>query len=96
MKRRNEESVSEVIKRMFGELKLDENYRKTQVKGLVKDLLGPGLHKYVTRIGLREGILHITVDESVVRSELTYAKENLRSHLNEAIGEEYVKEIVVK
>jgi hypothetical protein len=96
MRKQNEETMGEVIKRMFGELNLEENYRKNQVKGLVKDLLGPGLHKYVTRIGMREGVLHITVEESVVRSELTFARENLRTHLNEAIGEEYVREIVVK
>lgn len=96
MRRQNEESMGEVIKRMFGELNLEEGYRKNQVKGLVKDLLGPGLHKYVTRIGMREGVLHITVEESVVRSELSYARENLRNHINEALGEEYVKEVVVK
>lgn len=55
--------------------------------------MGPLVSGYTRRIKLDDRVLLLFVDSSSLKSELTIMKENIRTLVNERLGEDYVKEV---
>jgi predicted nucleic acid-binding Zn ribbon protein len=66
---------------------------QTRIEKMWKDLMGPVISSYTRKIKLDEQVLFIYVDSASLKSELTIMKENIRSLVNEKLGEEFVKEV---
>lgn len=97
MRKRNTESIGEVLKQYFEEnqfikKKLAES---RAVTGWSK-LLGTMISSYTTNIYLRNGVLYVSLNSSVLRSELQMAKDRLISKLNEHAGMHVVNDIIFR
>ena len=97
MKRKsNQQTLGEVIKdflRQSGwERKLDE------VKIITEwdKVLGPSLSKYTEEVFIQNNKLHIRLNSSTLRQELSYKKSEIIKDLNEAVGKEVITDIVLK
>lgn len=66
---------------------------QTRIEKMWKELMGPLVSSYTRRIKLDEQVLFIYVDSAPLKSELTMMKENIRTLVNEKLGEEFVKEV---
>ena len=67
-----------------------------RVKELWFDLLGNGVANYTTNVILKNDTLHVTLSSSVLREELTYGKEKIIAMLNEGLGKELIKKLVLR
>ena len=97
MRRRNTESIGEVIRQYFAEnpfirRKIAEN----RVVAGWKALLGKSASNYTTSIYLRNGVLYVQLSSSVLRSELSMAKDKLKDKLNEYAGMQVINDIVLR
>ncbi|MBB4037389.1 putative nucleic acid-binding Zn ribbon protein [Dysgonomonas hofstadii] len=97
MRKRNTESIGEVLKQYFEEnqfikKKLAES---RAVTGWSK-LLGTMISSYTTNIYLRNGVLYVSLSSSVLRSELLMAKEQLINKINEHAGMYVVSDIIFR
>lgn len=97
MRKRNTESIGEVLKQFFEEnaffkRKLAES---RVVTGWPK-LLGKGIASYTTNIYLKQGVLFVHLSSSVLRAELLMAKERLIKNLNDHAGMQVVNDIVFR
>jgi len=97
MRKRNTESIGEVLKQYFEEnqfikRKLAES---RAVTGWSK-LLGTMISSYTTNIYLRNGVLYVSLSSSVLRSELLMAKDRLINKLNEHAGMYVVNDIIFR
>ncbi|WP_108822637.1 DUF721 domain-containing protein [Dysgonomonas sp. Marseille-P4361] len=97
MRKRNTESIGEVLKQYFEEnpffrRKLAES---RAVTGWAK-LLGPMATSYTSNIYYRNGTLYVSLTSSVLRSELLMAKERLITKLNEHAGMHVINDIVFR
>lgn len=97
MRKRNTESIGEVLKQYFEEnpffrRKLAES---RAVTGWSK-LLGPMIASYTSNIYYRNGILYVSLNSSVLRSELLMAKDRLITKLNEHAGIHIINDIVFR
>lgn len=97
MRKRNTESIGEVLKQYFEEnpffrRKLAES---RAVTGWTK-LLGPMATSYTSNIYYRNGTLYVSLTSSVLRSELLMAKERLITKLNEHAGMHVINDIVFR
>jgi predicted nucleic acid-binding Zn ribbon protein len=97
MRKRNTESVGEVLRQFFEDnpffkRKLAES---RAVTGWSK-LLGSMVASYTTNIYLRNGILYVSLSSSVLRSELLMAKDKLIAKLNEHAGMHVVNDIIFR
>ena len=97
MKRKsNQQSLGEVIqdflKQSGWERKLDE------VKIITKwdKVLGPSLAKYTKEIFIQNRKLHIRLNSSTLRQELSYKKSEIVKDLNTAVGKEVIMDLVLK
>lgn len=58
-------------------------------------VVGPFIASHTIDLYIKEGRLFVRVDSDALRSELSYSKSLLMKNLNERVGKEIVKEIVL-
>ncbi len=97
MRKRNTESIGEVIKQFFdSNAFLKTKLAESRVVTGWPRLMGKGIASYTTNIYLKGGILYIHLSSSVLRSELLMAKERLISNLNNYAGMSVVDDIIFR
>ena len=95
MKRHNDQKIDEVLKDMLKTYRLESKLNQTKVKSLWASLMGPSISKYTKDIIIRRSKLFVTLDSSPLKQELSMGKEKIRNIINEELGEEFIKEVVI-
>lgn len=97
MRKKNTETIGEVLQQFFSEnnffkQKLGEN----RILNGWAELLGPSIASYTTNLYIRNEVLHVHVTSSVLRSELIINRHNLVRKLNKHAGMEVIKDIIFR
>jgi len=54
------------------------------------------VNTYTTRVELKDDILYVSLSSSVLREELSLGKTKIIKILNEALGKELIKKLVLR
>ena len=95
MKKSNDEPLADVLQQMMRAFKLKDNLTKVKIENLWEEKMGRMIATYSRHLTLRDGILYVTIESSSLRSELHFGREKIRKVLNEAIGEEFLREVII-
>lgn len=96
-KRNNDNQPIEDILREFVKTNnLQSGLDKVNVREAWANLMGNGVNNYTTAIELKNETLYVQLSSSVLREELSYGNEKIVKMLNEAIGKEVVKKLVLR
>jgi len=96
-KRNNENlSIAEALKEFVQTNKLEHGLDKVHVAEAWENLMGKGVNNYTTAIQLQKETLYIKLSSSVLREELSYGKEKIIRMLNESLGKELIKKLVLR
>ncbi|HIB36900.1 DUF721 domain-containing protein [Mesonia sp.] len=95
---RNDEhqSISDVLKNFVDKNKLQKGLDRVNVKEVWQAQMGPAINKYTTSIKLNNDTLYIELSSSVLREELSYGKEKIIKMMNEELGKDLVKKLVLR
>ena len=96
MRKSNQQSIGAVIRRLLKNQKLEGRLKELDVLKLSEELLGKNLMKYINDLSVKDGTLIIKVKSAVVRNELSYQKSEIIKKINEQVGNEILKEIILK
>lgn len=96
MKKKNDLSLQEAMQDMLQEFRLKPRYDETRVKMLWEKLMGKTIATYTSAVSVRKNVLYLTILSAPLKHELSYAKEKIKNLLNEEMGEEYIKEVVIR
>ena len=96
MKKSNQQSIGAVIKKLLKSQKLEGRLQELDVLNYSEEVLGKNLMKYISDLSFRKGTLIIKVKSAVVRNELSYQKSEIIKKINEQVGNEILKEIILK
>ncbi|MBS0011616.1 MAG: DUF721 domain-containing protein [Bacteroidales bacterium] len=96
MRRSKTMSLSEVLKEYRSEMNIDGRLKEVSLLNSWENIAGRAIAKRTTQVYIKSGKLYIYLNSSVVRNELSMARESLRERLNEEAGEELVKEIILR
>lgn len=96
MKQKNDYSLAEAMQAMLKEYRLGSQLNEMRVKTLWADLMGKTINTYTSQIAVRKGVLYISILSAPLRHELSYGKDKIRDLLNAELGEEYIKEVVIR
>jgi len=92
----NQQSLGDIIqdflKQSGWERKLDEVNIMTEWD----KVLGPTLAKYTEEVFIKNKKLHIRLNSSTLRQELSYKKSEIVKDLNAAVGKDVINDIVLK
>lgn len=97
MRKRNTESIGEVLKQFFEENSFfKRKLAESRVISGWSKVLGNVVASYTGNIYLRNNILYVHLTSSVLRAELMACKDRLVTNLNEHAGMNVVKDIVFR
>ncbi|GAA4813525.1 DUF721 domain-containing protein [Litoribaculum gwangyangense] len=96
-KRNNEHiSISDALKEFVETHKLEKGLNKVNVADAWAKLMGNGVNNYTTSVNLERDTLYIQLSSSVLREELSYGKQKIITMLNEELGKEIVKKLILR
>jgi predicted nucleic acid-binding Zn ribbon protein len=96
MRRSKTISLAEAIKDYIDELKLGGKLSEVGIINSWEEIVGKAISSRTTRIYIKDHILYVHLNSSVVRNELLMLREVLREKLNAKAGSEVVKDIVLR
>lgn len=98
MARRNKDnlSISDLLKEFVDTNRLQPGLDKVNVKDAWAEMMGNGVNNYTTAIQLERDTLYVQLSSSVLREELSYGNQKIIKMLNEALGKEVIKKLVLR
>ena len=96
-KRKNENSsMSEALGQFIEKNKLQKGIDKVDARTAWENLMGNGITNYTTSVELQNSTLFVSLSSAPLREELSYGKSKIISMLNEELGKELIKKIVLR
>ena len=96
-KRNNEHiSISDALKEFVEKNKLEKGLNKVNVADAWVKLMGNGVNNYTASVNLECETLYVQLTSSVLREELSYGKQKIIDMLNEELGKEIIKKLVLR
>ena len=96
-KRENENlSMKEALSAFIQKNKLEKGMDKVDAKEAWARLMGNGVLNYTTAVELRNDTLFVSLSSSVLREELSLGKTKIITMINEELGKELVKKLVLR
>ena len=89
-------SVSDVLKQFIESNNLQKGMDKIDVRDAWKNLMGNGVNNYTCEIMLKGTTLYVELTSAVLREELSYGKEKIVKMINEEMGREIIKEVILR
>lgn len=96
MKKKNDITFQEAMKDMLREYRLTPQLNETRVKMLWGKLMGKTISTYTSNISVRKNVLYLTILSAPLKHELSFGKDKIKTLLNQELGEEYIKEVVIQ
>ncbi len=92
----NESTISAVLQQIIQVNKLQPGMDEIDVRDAWKNLMGSGVNTYTRNVVLKGSTLYVELGSSVLREELTHGKYKIIKMINEELGREVVKEVVLR
>ncbi|WP_291965535.1 DUF721 domain-containing protein [Maribacter sp.] len=89
-------SMKDALSAFIQKNKLEKGIDKVDARVAWAKLMGNGVNNYTTEIELKFGTLYVSLSSSVLREELSLGKSKIVRMLNEEIGKEVVKKLVLR
>jgi len=96
MERSNTQSIADAIRAYLKESRLEKPLKERKLVQSWETLLGKSVSRATSKIYLKDGKLFVHLSSSVVKNELYMLQDEIRKKLNDAAGEELVREIVLR
>jgi predicted nucleic acid-binding Zn ribbon protein len=96
MRRSKTISLAEAIRDYINEMKLGGKLSEVGIINSWEEIVGKAISSRTTRIYIKDNVLYVHLNSSVVRNELLMLREVLKEKLNEKAGTEVIKDIVLR
>jgi len=96
-KRKNDNlNMGEALQEFIKANKLEKGMDKVNAQEAWANLMGNGVNNYTTAVELRHETLFVSLSSSVLREELSLGKSKIITMLNEELGKDLVKKLVLR
>lgn len=89
----NESPLGEIIEKLMRAYGLDRKMKELDVIAAWPELMGPAVANRTKDIQIRNGILYLSMDSSVMRDELQHGKQIIIQRVNEMAGKAIIKDV---
>jgi len=90
-----EYSLGEAIRAFLKTSRFKGHIQALQIGEVWEQIMGKTVAKYTERIHIHGDKLYITTTIAPLRQELIYQKENIIKRVNEAMGENIVRTVII-
>ena len=94
MKRTYPKSIAEVIDGFMKAEQLDTQLNEQRASALWPQIVGQGINRNTISRDVRDGVLIVRLSSAPLRNELMMNRSALIKRINEALGQEVIREII--
>ena len=91
-----EYSIGDALQKFLDESRIRGSIQALQIEDVWGDIMGKTIARYTEEIRIINDTLFITTHVAPLKQELIFQKEKIKLRVNEALGKNVIKEIVVK
>ena len=91
-----EYSIGDAIDKFLEQSRIRGSIQALQIGDVWEDIMGKTIARYTEEIKIINDTLFITTHVAPLKQELIFQKEKIKLRVNEALGKNVVKEIIVK
>ena len=95
-KRGETKKISKVLEDVISQKHFRVGIDNLRVQEAWVKTMGENIQKYTYNVKFKKGILYIKLKSSVLKEELIFEKNKVINLINQELGKEYVKELVLK
>ncbi|MFS4448865.1 DUF721 domain-containing protein [Maribacter sp. 2307UL18-2] len=95
-RKNNNLNMGEALQAFIKANKLEKGMDRVNVKEAWVKLMGNGVNNYTTGVELRNETLFVSLSSSVLREELSHGNSKIVTMLNEELGKELIKKLVLR
>ncbi len=95
-RKNNNLNMGEALQEFIKANKLEKGIDKVDAQEAWKKLMGNGVVNYTNAVELRHETLYVSLSSSVLREELSLGKSKIITMLNEELGKEIIKKLVLR
>ena len=96
MRRSKTISLAEAMKDYIREMNLEGKLVEINLINSWEEIVGKAISSMTSKVYIKDHILYVHLNSSVVRNELMMLREALKEKLNNRAGSEVIKEIVLR
>ncbi|WP_047245852.1 DUF721 domain-containing protein [Maribacter thermophilus] len=98
MSRRENDNLSmqDALSAFIKKNKLQDGIDKVDVRTAWSNLMGNGVQNYTTEVELKNSTLFVSLSSSVLREELSLGKSKIIQMINQELGKDLVKKLVLR
>jgi predicted nucleic acid-binding Zn ribbon protein len=89
-------SMGDAIKQFLKKSRLKTGIQALQIEEVWAQLMGKTIAKYTEKIQIINQTLFIETSVGPLKQELVYQKEQIIKRVNEALGENVIKDVVIR
>lgn len=91
-----EYSLAQALQQFLKQSRLKGNIQSLQIEELWEEMMGKTISRYTDSIQIVNQTLFISTTVAPLRNELVFQKEKILQRVNEALGENTVREVVIR
>jgi predicted nucleic acid-binding Zn ribbon protein len=92
----NFQSLQEILSKIVNGSNLTKGIRETRAVQAWSQVTGTAIQRVTTSVYLRNGVLYVSLNSSIIRSELLMHKDRIMEALNREAGGKVVFDIVFR
>ena len=89
----NEMPLSKLIEKLMKAYRLDGKLKELDIIKAWPEMMGIAVANRTKNITIRNKVLHLTMDSSVMRNELSYGKQIIIERINQQAGFQIIEDV---
>lgn len=91
-----EYSIGEALKQFLESSRIKGGIQALQIEDAWEQIMGKTVARYTDKLQIIGDKLIITTNVAPLKNELIYQKEKIKQRVNEALGQNVVKEVIIQ
>jgi len=91
-----EYSLGDALRKFLNQSQLKGSIQAMQIEEVWEQIMGKTVARYTDKIQIHGHTLYVNTAIAPLRQELLYQKDKILQRVNEALGENVIKEVVIK
>lgn len=96
MRKRNTESLRDIIGQVLKTNHLDKQLNEKRLIEAWPKVLGENIMKYTSELSIKNKVLYVSLNSSVLRHDLFISREEIKTSLNRNVGAEVINNIIFR
>lgn len=91
-----EYSLGDALRKFLNQSQLKGSIQAMQIEEVWGQIMGKTVARYTDKIQIHGHTLYVNTTIAPLRQELVYQKDKILQRVNEALGENVIKEVIIK